>query len=75
MNNFTSKKRLLMILILMLIIYGYDFINFRGYESRIGLTLFKMIVILIVMIGLIHKKIFKELTYQTSIDDYFKKMK
>ena len=74
MNNFTNKNRLLMILILMLIIYGYDFINFRGYESRIGLTLFKMIVILIVMIGLIHKKIFKE-TYQTSIDDYFKKIK
>ena len=55
--------------------YVYDFFALKGQGSQVALTLFKMILVLFILIGIINKKKLKEITYQTLLEDYFKKGK
>lgn len=62
-------------LISLFCMYIYDFFALKGQGSQVALTLFKMILVLFILIGIINKKKLKEITYQTHLEDYFKKGK
>ena len=70
-----NTKLFLIVLTILLFIYGYDFILLKGFEFQIATLLFKMREVLSAIIGIIHKKKFKEITIQTHLEDYFKKFK
>ena len=74
-GNYLNKKNFLIFLILMFLKYTYDFLLVKEYGANVINLLFKMIIILSLIIGIIHKKIFKEVKCQTYIDDYFKRNK
>ena len=62
-------------MIVLFLLYSYDFLALKGYQSNIATILFKMIIVLFIMFGIIHKNELKEMAYQTYLEDYFKKVK
>lgn len=71
-----NKRTFLTLIILLFLVYAYEFITQKGYKSNIATVLFKMIIILFIIFGVMHKKELKEMVYrQTYFEDYFKKVK
>ncbi len=72
----SNRKTFLTLIIILFLIYAYDFFTQKGYESNIATTLFKMIIILFLIFTVVHKNELKEMVYrQTYLEDYFNKVK
>ena len=58
-----NKNIFVIFLISLFWIYVYDFFALKGQGSQVALTLFKMILVIFILIGIINKKILKEINY------------
>ena len=74
-RKISGKKNIFVLMIVLFLLYSYDFLALKGYQSNIATILFKMIIVLFIMFGIIHKNEMKEMAYQTYLEDYFKKVK
>ena len=79
-KNGKNMQNLIILLLVMLFCYnGYIFINTQGSDHPLLISLFVMVIILVALIILYHKKEFiggqKELIGQTYLEKYFKKNK
>ena len=74
-RKISGKKSIFVLMIVLFLLYVYDFLALKGYQSNIATILFKMIIVLFIMFGITHKNEMKEMAYQTYLEDYFKKVK